>query len=179
MLNIEELKKLLDKAVMVMPDKSVQSTDCILVFLFFKYISDVFEGHKASFIAEFKDDERAINGRINRLVLRFPKESLFSYFCDNVENQNIVKIVKDGMALYKNKEKNREWLLSIFSAINIDSIVDKYLDTLDEEVIRKLIKLFGSYSMAGKEEYDVFGTAFEYLKEWRYSFRSFRDYVGM
>ncbi len=179
MISKKELKDLLVKAESIINDENKRAKDCILVLLFFKYLNDIYDEHMERIKKEFAGDERSINGKISRFPPMFYADSMFSYYYKNRQNTDIIGLVKFGMQKFKNNHKNDAWLSSVFTAINLDHVVHAYLDKVEPVVIRELLVLFNNYDLTGQEDYDVFGTAFEYFYEWKYTFQSFREYIGM
>lgn len=179
MINKKELESLLSNAEKIIDKKEQMAKDCVLSLLYFKYINDIYNWHVKRIKEQFAGDERSIKGRINRLPLAFSEDSLFDYFYKNVSQPNITEIVKNGMSKFVNSGGNTAWLASIFTAINLDYVAGYYLETLKTDTLRKLIETFNAYDLSGKEEYDLFNTAFYYMNGWKFSFESFRDYVGM
>lgn len=179
MINKKELIDLLGKAEKIFIDNNKRAKDCILTFLFFKYLNDIYYENVQRIEKEFAGDERAIKGKISRFPPKFYPDSMFSYYYKNRKDANIVKLVKSGLKKFKENHKNDAWLSSVFTAINLDYVADGYIDSLDTGIMVKLLEFFNDYDLSGKEDYDLFSTAFEYFYEWKYTFQSFREYIGM
>lgn len=179
MVDKKELEELLCKAINLFREKNSLAKDCVLTLLYNKYSSDIYSERVKNIQEEYSGDQRAIDGKISRIVLKMTKEGLFSYFYLNKNNPKIKEIVKNGLSAFKNNRTNDAWLSSVITTVNMDFIVDNYLETIDKNLLVSLIDLFGGVDLSGKEDYDLFGTACEILHGWKYSFQSFREYIGL
>src|SRR4030095_8425644 len=68
---------------------SDQYKNYILVFLFIKYISDVWQDRKEEFIAKYKSDADRVNRALKRERFVVPEESTFNYLYERRNETNI------------------------------------------------------------------------------------------
>lgn len=91
----------------------------ILVFLFLKYLSDVWKDRYDKYKEEYGDDEELIRRRMKRERFVLPENSSFDYL---IENQNADDLGnKINKALEKIEEANYEKLEGVFRNVDFNS----------------------------------------------------------
>lgn len=137
----------------------------ILVFMFLKYMSDVWKDHYAEFKAQYGDDEELIQRKLQRERFVLPENCSFDYLYENRNDTNIGEIIDKVLA--KIEDKNLAKLEGVFRNISFNS--DKLGQTKDRN--RRLKNLLDDFaspvldfrpSKLGKVE-DILGNAYMYL----------------
>lgn len=141
-----------------------QYKDYILVFLFIKYISDVWKEHYQQYNEMYKGDETRIQRRLERERFVLPKESTFDYIYMNRTKENIGEII--NTALEQIEEKNKEKLEGVFR--NIDFNSDNLGKTKDRNKrLKNLIEDFSDskldFRSSNTGNQDIIGNVYEYL----------------
>ena len=141
-----------------------QYKDYILVFLFIKYISDVWKEHYQQYNEMYKGDETRIQRRLERERFVLPKESTFDYIYMNRTKDNIGEII--NTALEQIEEKNKEKLEGVFR--NIDFNSDNLGKTKDRNKrLKNLIEDFSDskldFRSSNTGNQDIIGNVYEYL----------------
>lgn len=137
----------------------------ILVFLFIKYISDVWKDHYQQYYKMYNGAEVRIQRRLERERFVLPKESTFDYIYMNRTKDNIGEII--NTALEQIEEKNKEKLEGVFRNIDFNSESNlgktkdrnKRLKSLIEDFSDEKIDLKPSHT--GNQ--DIIGNVYEYL----------------
>lgn len=137
----------------------------ILVFLFLKYLSDVWKDHYEQCKREYGDDEERIRRRMSRERFVLPENCSFDYIYSQRNADDIGEII--NKALEDIEEANKAKLEGVFR--NVDYNSDTNLgETKDRNyTLKKLIEDFNNPildlrpSRIGDE--DVIGNAYEYL----------------
>lgn len=93
--------------------------DYILVMLFLKYISDVWNDHYQTYKKQFGDDDLRIRRRLERERFILPEGASFYDLYNNREAANIGELI--NVALEKIEENNREKLEGVFRNIDFNS----------------------------------------------------------
>jgi type I restriction enzyme M protein len=96
-----------------------QYKDYILVMLFLKYISDLWNDHLESYKAEFGEDETRIRRRLERERFALPKGASFYDLYEKRNEANIGELI--NMALEDIEDKNRVKLEGVFRNIDFNS----------------------------------------------------------
>ena len=91
----------------------------ILVMLFVKYISDVWQEHYETLKAKFGDDEEMILRRMQRERFVLPKGCSFQNLYDQRNEANIGEII--NIALEHIEETNKQKLSGVFRNIDFNS----------------------------------------------------------
>lgn len=96
-----------------------QYKDYILVMLFLKYISDVWQDHFQSYKKQYGHDDVRIKRKLERERFVLPDKASFYYLYDNRNEPNIGELINE--ALYAIEEKNKLKLEGVFRNINFNS----------------------------------------------------------
>ncbi|MBP7652769.1 type I restriction-modification system subunit M [Candidatus Dependentiae bacterium] len=141
-----------------------QYKDYILVFLFIKYISDVWKEHYQQYSEMYKGDEVRIQRRLERERFFLPKESTFDYIYMNRTKDNIGEII--NTALEQIEEKNKEKLEGVFRSIDFNS--ENLGKTKDRNKrLKNLIEDFADSKLDFRSSHtgnqDIIGNVYEYL----------------
>ncbi len=139
----------------------------ILVFLFLKYISDVFKDHYEEYKEEYGDDEELIKRRMRRERFHLPENCTFDYLASNKNEDDIGD--KINKVLLKIEEENASKLEGVFRNIDYNSEAalgkpkdkNRRLKNLIEDFENPILNL--RPSVIGTE--DVIGNAYMYLIE--------------
>ena len=142
-----------------------QYKDYILVMLFVKYVSDVFQDHWDELKKEFGDDEERIRRRLSRDRFQLPKGCSFEAVYEQRNEANLGEIINH--ALEEIEEANKKKLEGVFR--NIDFNSESNLGRTKERNVRlkSLLEDFHDPkldlrpSRVGNS--DIIGDAYEYL----------------
>ena len=96
-----------------------QYKDYILVMLFLKYISDLWNDHLATYKKQFPGDETRIRRRLERERFFLPEGTSFQALYDQRNAANIGELI--NMALEKIEDANRAKLEGVFRNIDFNS----------------------------------------------------------
>lgn len=139
----------------------------ILVFMFIKYLSDVWKDHYDEYKEQYGDNEELIQRKLKRERFVLPENCSFQYIFDNRNEGNIGEIIDKVLA--KIEERNLEKLEGVFRNISFNS--DKLGQTKDRN--RRLKNLITDFAKPeldfrpslweGKQ--DILGEAYMYLLE--------------
>tara|TARA_R110002051_G_scaffold58469_1_gene107689 strand:- start:5725 stop:7239 length:1515 start_codon:yes stop_codon:yes gene_type:complete len=139
----------------------------ILVFMFIKYLSDVWKDHFEEYKKQYGDNEELINRKLNRERFVLPKNCTFDYIYEHRNDSDIGE--KIDKVLGQIEEKNLEKLDGVFRNISFNS--DKLGQTRDRN--RRLKNLINDFAKPeldfrpslweGKQ--DILGEAYMYLLE--------------
>jgi len=139
----------------------------ILVFMFVKYLSDVWKDHYDEYKKQYGDEEELIQRKLNRERFVLPENCTFQYIYENRSEGNVGEIIDKILA--KIEEKNIEKLDGVFRNISFNS--DKLGQTKDRN--RRLKNLINDFAKPeldfrpslwdGKQ--DILGEAYMYLLE--------------
>jgi type I restriction enzyme M protein len=142
-----------------------QYKDYILVMLFLKYISDVFQDHWDELKKEFGDDEERIRRRLSRDRFQLPKGCSFSAIYEQRNEANLGEIINN--ALEEIEEANKKKLEGVFR--NIDFNSESNLGRTKERNVRlkSLLEDFNDPKLDLRPsrvgDADIIGDAYEYL----------------
>lgn len=139
----------------------------ILVFLFLKYLSDVWKDHYEKYKEEFGDDEERIKRRMERERFKLPENCSFDYLVAHQNDEDIGDQI--NKILQKIEEANYEKLEGVFRNVdfNSESNLGKTRDR--NRRLKNLINDFDKPvlnfrpSVIGTE--DIIGNAYMYLIE--------------
>lgn len=139
----------------------------ILVFLFFKYVSDVWKDSVEQYHLEYKDDEERIRRRLSRERFTVPESSDFETIYRRRHEPNIGAIIDTALASIEGANKAK--LEGVFRNISFNS--ETHLGETKERNrrLRRLIEDFADPhfdlrpSRAGGR--DVIGSAYQFLIE--------------
>jgi len=142
-----------------------QYKNYILVFLFIKYISDVWEDKKEEFSRKYKGDEVRIERALNRERFIVPKESSYYYLFDHRNDVNIGELI--NIATQKLEETNTGKLEDVFRGIDFNSEINLGETKDRNRRLKNLIEDFSNpvldFRPSHIGERDVIGNTYEYL----------------
>lgn len=139
----------------------------ILVFMFLKYLSDVWKDHYAEYKEQYGDDEQLIMRKLKRERFVLPEDCTFDYIYEHRNADNIGEIIDKVLA--KIEDQNMEKLEGVFRNISYNS--EKLGQTKDRN--RRLKALINDFanpvldfrpSTLGSTE-DILGNGYMYLLE--------------
>ena len=137
----------------------------ILVMLFVKYISDVWQDHYDNLKEEYGDDEERVHRRLARERFVLPKECTFLTLYDQREEDNIGEIV--NVALDEIEEGNKEKLDGVFRNIDFDSEANLGQTRQRNTRLKSLLSDFANPKLDLRPSrvgnLDVIGNAYEFL----------------
>jgi type I restriction enzyme M protein len=138
----------------------------ILVFLFLKYISDVWKDHYDSYKAQYGDDEDRIRRKLDRERFILPKGASFDEIYAKRDADNIGEII--NIALDAIEDANRTKLDGVFRNIdfNSESNLGKTKDR--NRRLKNLIEDFGKKELdlrPSRVDQDIIGNTYIYLIE--------------
>jgi type I restriction enzyme M protein len=141
-----------------------QYKDYILVFLFVKYISDVWKDKKEQFEKQFKGDAERVKRRLERERFIVPNDSTFEYIKSKRNEPNIGEII--NVVLENIEEANKAKLDGVFR--NIDFNSNNLGDTKERnQRLKHLIDDFSDPRLDLRPsvigEHDVIGNTYMYL----------------
>src|SRR5690606_18094449 len=112
----------------------------ILVFLFLKYLSDVWKDHYQEYAEKYNGDEEMIERKMRRERFYLPKDCTFDHLYDNRNKDDIGERIDKALA--KIEDQNLEKLEGVFRNITFNS--DKLGQTKDRN--RRLKSLFDDFA---------------------------------
>jgi len=139
----------------------------ILVFMFLKYLSDVWKDKIAEYLTQYRDDEELIKRKMRRERFILPENCTFDYLYEHRNDSDIGE--KIDKVLAKIEDQNLEKLDGVFRNISFNS--EKLGQTKDRN--RRLKNLINDFanpvldfrpSVLGRAE-DLIGNAYMYLIE--------------
>jgi len=139
----------------------------ILVFMFLKYLSDVWQDHYNKYQEQYGDDNELILRKLKRERFVLPENSSFSYIYEKRNDADIGGIIDKILA--KIEEQNLEKLNGVFRNISFNS--EKLGQTKDRN--RRLVNLINDFAKPEldfrpslwSDKEDVLGEAYMYLLE--------------
>jgi type I restriction enzyme M protein len=137
----------------------------ILVMLFVKYISDVWQEHYEELQKQFGDDEERIRRRLDRERFKLPKGCSFNDLYIQRQATNLGEII--NVALEKIEDANKEKLQGVFRNIdfNSESALGQTKDRNSR--LKSLLEDFSNPKLdlrpSRTGHIDVIGNAYEYL----------------
>lgn len=139
----------------------------ILVFMFLKYLSDVWKDHYEEYKDQYGDDEELIMRKLKRERFYLPDNCTFDYIYENRNKDNIGEIIDKVLA--RIEDQNMEKLEGVFRNISYNS--EKLGQTKDRNNrLKNLINDFANPilnfrpSILGSSE-DILGNGYMYLLE--------------
>ncbi|MFZ2655979.1 MAG: class I SAM-dependent DNA methyltransferase, partial [Victivallales bacterium] len=139
----------------------------ILVMVFLKYISDVWNDHRERYLEEFKGDKSRVERRLSRERFQLPDGCDFKSLYEQRNQADIGERI--DVALGEIEEANKEKLEGVFREVSFNS-ENKLGQTRDRNArLKHLLEDFNdpridlSPSVVGEE--DVIGNVYEYLLE--------------
>lgn len=137
----------------------------ILVMLFVKYISDVWQEHYESLKEKFGDDEEMILRRMQRERFVLPKGCSFQNLYDQRNEANIGEII--NIALEHIEETNKQKLSGVFRNIDFNSEANLGQTKDRNTRLKHLLEDFNDTRLDLRPSrvgnLDVIGNAYEYL----------------
>jgi type I restriction enzyme M protein len=139
----------------------------ILVFMFLKYLSDVWKDHYQEYKEQYGDDEELIMRKLKRERFVLPEDCMFDYIYENRNADNIGEIIDKVLA--RIEDQNMEKLEGVFRNISYNS--EKLGQTKDRN--RRLKALINDFanpvldfrpSLLGSTE-DILGNGYMFLLE--------------
>ena len=141
-----------------------QYKDYILVFLFVKYISDVWKDKQERFVKQFKGDAERVQRRLDRERFVLPDNCTFDYIYSKRDEPNIGEII--NAVLDEIEEANKTKLEGVFR--NIDFNSNNLGQTKERNArLKHLINDFSDSRLdlrpSAIGEHDVIGNTYMYL----------------
>lgn len=142
-----------------------QYKNYILVFLFIKYISDVWQDKKEEFMAKYKNDAERVERALKRERFIVPEESTYGYLYEHRNDTNIGELI--NIATSHLEEANSGKLEDVFRGIDFNSEIN--LGELKDKNrrLKNLIEDFSDpvldFRPSRIGERDVIGNTYEYL----------------
>jgi type I restriction enzyme M protein len=139
----------------------------ILVFMFVKYLSDVWKDHYAELQKKYGDNQALIERKMQRERFYLPKECTFDELYANRNKDDIGQRIDEALAQIESR--NQEKLEGVFRNISFNS--DKLGQTKDRNRrLKNLLDDFGKETLdfrpsRFKSVTDVLGQAYMYLLE--------------
>jgi type I restriction enzyme M protein len=137
----------------------------ILVFLFLKYLSDVWDDKKQEYAIQYDGDPTKVERRLKRERFFLPEKSSFNYIKSNKEEANIGEII--NKALEGLEDSNKTKLEGVFRNIDFNS-ESNLGETKDRN--RRLKKLIDDFSNPKLDlrpstikDPDIIGNTYQYL----------------
>lgn len=142
-----------------------QYKDYILVMLFVKYLSDVWQDHYDELKAEFGDDEERIQRRLKRDRFQLPAECSFQELYENRNESTLGEIINH--ALEEIEEANKKKLEGVFRNIDYNSEANLGQTKERNARLKSLLEDFNSDKLdlrpSSVGNADIIGDAYEYL----------------
>jgi len=139
--------------------------DYILVMLFIKYLSDIYESKEEVLIKKYKGDMTKVDKIMARERFSIPKGTHFKDFFKKREKSNIGEIIQK--ALSKIEKSNLKKLEGIFRNVDFDDSRLLGDTTQRQRIIEDLLVIFNSDILNLRPEkikdLDVIGNAYEFL----------------
>jgi type I restriction enzyme M protein len=139
----------------------------ILVFLFLKYLSDVWKDHYEQYKEEFGDDEERIKRRMERERFKLPENCTFDYLVEHQHDEDIGDQI--NKILQNIEEANYEKLEGVFRNVDFNSEANLGKTKDRNRRLKNLINDFDKPqlnfrpSVIGTE--DIIGNAYMFLIE--------------
>jgi len=137
----------------------------ILVFLFLKYLSDVWEDKKEQYMEQYAGDKVKVDRKMSRERFVLPDHSSFYYIVKKRDEANIGGII--NKALMELEDNNKSKLEGVFRNIDFNS-ESNLGETKDRN--RRLKKLINDFSVKDLNlrpsrigNLDIIGNTYEYL----------------
>lgn len=142
-----------------------QYKDYILVFLFLKYMSDVWKDHKEQLEKQFPNDPVRVNRKLERERFLLPNHCTFDYIFSKRDADNIGEII--NKALEEIEEANKIKLEGVFRNIDFNSEANLGQTKDRNKRLKHLIEDFADKRMDLRPSrignLDVIGNTYEYL----------------
>ncbi len=139
--------------------------DYILVFLFIKYLSDVWKEAKEKCEIQYKGDKERIKRKMERERFVLDEHCAYDYLYANRDKANLGEII--NIALESIEEKNKQKLESVFRNIDFNSEPNLGPTKDRNRRLKNLIEDFSHPKLDFRPSrignLDVIGNAYEYL----------------
>lgn len=144
---------------------SSQYKDYILVFLFLKYLSDLWKDKKDEYMKQYKNDKERVARKLKRERFTLPDNCSFDDIYRQRNENNIGEII--NIALEKIEENNKEKLSGVFRKVDFNS-EEKLGQTKERNArLKNLIDDFSDERLDLKPSkignVDIIGNTYEYL----------------
>ncbi|MGM0587121.1 MAG: type I restriction-modification system subunit M [Bacteroidota bacterium] len=96
-----------------------QYKNYILVFLFLKYMSDVWKDHYEKYKEEYGDDDELIRRRMKRERFVLPEKCSFDYLVEHQDDEQLGNLI--NKIIEKIEEENYEKLEGVFRGVDFNS----------------------------------------------------------
>jgi type I restriction enzyme M protein len=137
----------------------------ILVFLFLKYLSDVWKDKKDLYNQEYNGDKERIERRLSRERFMVPEKCDFDYIREHSNDNNIGEII--NQALENIEEANRGKLEGVFRNIDFNSESNLGQTKDRNKRLKNLIEDFAVPQLdlrpSNTGTHDIIGNTYEYL----------------
>ena len=151
------------------PVDSTEYKDYILVFLFLKYLSDVWNDKREELISQYGTDETLLQRKLSRERFVLPENSTFDYLIESRNNPELGDLINKLLARIENA--NLAKLGGVFRGIDFNA--ESRLGSTKERnrLLQHLINDFNqpnlnfSQKVWGNEREDIVGNAYMYLTE--------------
>jgi type I restriction enzyme M protein len=142
-----------------------QYMDYILVFLFIKYLSDVWKEAKEKYEAQYEGAKERIKRKMERERFVLDEHCTYDYLYANRDKANLGEII--NIALESIEEKNKQKLESVFRNIDFNSEPNLGPTKDRNRRLKNLIEDFSNPKLDFRPSrignLDVIGNAYEYL----------------
>ncbi len=137
----------------------------ILVMLFVKYLSDVWQDHYDTYSEQFKGDRERIERRMARERFIMPEHSRFTYLYEQRESSNLGELI--NTALDEIEEANKAKLEGVFRNIDFNSESNLGQTKERNKRLKHLLEDFNDPRLNLRPSrignLDVIGNTYEYL----------------
>lgn len=143
-----------------------QYKDYILVMLFLKYISDVWQDHYETYREQFGDDEERIRRRLDRERFVLPKGASFYDLYEKRNEPNIGELI--NIALDAIEESNKAKLEGVFRNIDFNSEANLGRTKDRNRILKNLLDDFNKPQLdmrPSRVSEDIIGNTYIYLIE--------------
>ena len=137
--------------------------DYILSMLFVKYLSDVTNEKRESYVKQYNNDKERVERAMSRERFAIDSESSFDYL---YQNRNDIQIgQKINVALSHIENKNSAKLRNVFRAIDFNSQVDFGSPKEKNAILKNLLEDFSDLDLrpSNLSSADIIGDAYEYM----------------
>ena len=135
--------------------------DYVLLFLFYKYMSDIYQHELKKLIERYGDDPERIALRLKNSRFVLPPETSFYDLYKNKDSDNIGELI--NIALHAIEDANGESLEGLFSIdFNSDAVLGKTEQR--NKMLRHLMDDFAKIDLSEAGD-DVIGNAYMYMIE--------------
>jgi type I restriction enzyme M protein len=142
-----------------------QYKDYILVFLFLKYLSDLWKDAKEKYEVEYKGDKERIKRKLERERFYLPEHCTYDYIYEKRDQNNIGEII--NKALEEIEERNKQKLDGVFRNIDFNSEANLGQVKERNRRLKNLIEDFSNEKLDFRPSRignnDIIGDAYEYL----------------